>query len=146
MYCQRCQMHPASRQVMDPQGHPHFLCEGCATQVAVFGTLQKMLLPALMKPNLPAQQSCPSCHNTWQELNQLSHLGCPDCYRHFRLALESSLTRLHGQTVHTGRRPAQPAPTPHDPAEELRKQLEQAVAEERYEDAARLRDELKGLS
>ena len=144
MDCQRCQMQPATRQLVDNLGNTHALCEMCATQAQVFGTLQKMLLPALMQPSLPAQQSCPCCHATWQQLNQQSHLGCAQCYRHFRLAIESSLSRLHGQTVHTGRRPARAAGPSEPPTLEwLKIQLDQAVAEERYEDAVGWRDQLR---
>jgi protein arginine kinase activator len=142
MDCQRCQMHPATRQWMDAMGHSYALCEVCLTQVQVFGTLQKMLLPALMPPHLPAQQSCPVCHQTWQELNQLSHLGCPQCYRHFRLSLEPSLARLHGQTLHTGRRPARAAAGAPS-VDWLKEQLDLAVREERYEDAVQWRDQLR---
>ena len=145
MYCQRCQMQPASRTVHDQWGHPHAFCEMFATQVQVFGTLQKMLLPALMQPNLPAQQSCPGCHISWQQLQQQSHLGCPQCYRHFRGALGSTMTRLHGHTQHRGRHPARPAGPEKSSAENLRQQLDQAVAEERFEDAASLRDQLRKL-
>lgn len=144
MYCQRCQMQPAARQWVDGYGQSHALCEMCCTQVQVFGTLQNVLLPALMQPNLPAQQSCPVCHHTWQELNQMSHLGCPQCYRHFRLAIESSLTRLHGQTTHSGRRPARAAGAAPS-AEWVKEQLDLAVSEERYEEAAQWRDQLRSF-
>ncbi|MBN9413987.1 hypothetical protein ABS71_13895 [bacterium SCN 62-11] len=145
MYCQRCQMRPANRTVHDQWGQPHAFCEVCATQVQVFGTLQKMLLPALMQPNLPAQQSCPGCHISWQQLQQQSHLGCPECYRHFRGALAATMSRLHGHTEHRGRHPARPAGPEKPKVETLREQLDQAVSEERFEDAAELRDQLRKL-
>lgn len=148
MYCQRCQIRPATRQWLDDLGQGHPLCEVCAAQVQVFGSLQKMLLPALMQHGLPVPQCCPVCHFTWQDLNQLSHLGCAECYRHFRAAIESSLMRLHGQTVHGGRRPTNPSTSTESPTpspSDLRQQLEQAVAEERYEDAVLLRDQLRRM-
>ena len=138
-------MRPANRTVHDQWGQPHAFCEICATQVQVFGTLQKMLLPALMQPSLPAQQSCPGCHISWQQLQQQSHLGCPECYRHFRGALAATVNRLHGHTEHRGRHPARPAGPEKPKVDTLREQLEQAVAEERFEDAAELRDQLRKL-
>lgn len=141
-------MRPATCQWLDELGQGHALCEVCVAQVQVFGSLQKMLLPALMQQGLPVPQCCPVCHFTWQDLNQLSHLGCAECYRHFRGSIESSLMRLHGQTVHTGRRPRNQHSTAESQppgASELRQQLEQAVAEERYEDAAVLRDQLREM-
>lgn len=143
--CPRCQLRPATRQVIDPFGNPVAVCDQCAAQQQIFGTLSKMLLPALLQPSLPALTACPSCHMNWQRVNQTSQLGCPRCYDHFRVPLEETLARLHGNTHHGGLRPpGPPAPAP-NAAEQLRLELEQAVAEERFEDAARLRDQLRAL-
>lgn len=137
-------MRPATHQLVDPFGNTHGVCEHCAAQSQIFGTLTKMLLPALMQPALPMLAACPHCKITWQRLNQTSHLGCPECYRHFREQLQPTLARLHGNTYHTGRRP-RPAPDSRPQRERLREQLDHAVAEERFEDAAQLRDQLRAL-
>jgi protein arginine kinase activator len=97
-----------------------------------------------MQPSLQLSLSCcRGCGCTWQQLNASSHLGCADCYRHFRPEIEKTVVRLHGHFQHNGRRPKRnPAA---DPAQ-LRQLLAQAVAEERYEEAAQLRDQLRKLS
>lgn len=143
MYCQRCQARPALAQVQDAAGLSWALCEICASQSQVFGSLHKLMLPALTQASPPpAQQSCPSCHQTWHILQQTSHLGCPECYRFFRVPLEAALTRLHGQTVHQGRRPHS---RQERDANWMRQELEKAVAEERFEEAAQWRDRLRSL-
>lgn len=140
-------MRPATCQVLQS-----VLCETCATQIQIFGSLHKLMLPAVMQAGPPATLACPGCHCTWQQLNQASHLGCPDCYRCFRQPIEGALARLHGQTTHQGRRPqrAKGGEEVAPPSENLgrawiKDQLDRAVAEERYEDAARLRDQLRAL-
>lgn len=55
------------------------------------------------------------------------------------------MTRLHGHSQHRGRHPARPAGPEKPKAEGLREQLDQAVAEERFEDAAGFRDQLRKL-
>ena len=60
--------------------------------------------------------------------------------RFFREPLLSTIHRLQGATCHRGRRPGQEVPS-----ERLQQELEAAVAEQRYEDAAKLRDRLRAL-
>jgi protein arginine kinase activator len=112
-------------------------------------------------------QVCPTCKTTFNEFRQHGLLGCPDCYRVFEAQLGPLLERAHdGGIKHAGKlpkrlagggaaTPATPAPQPRpivdldDRAARLRKirrQLDQAVAAEKYEEAAKLRDELKKMS
>ena len=150
--CQRCQQNLASRTVYDSKGQQIFLCESCAQQNE--GTfVHKMLLPVLMGSVQLAATACPSCGTTLQHLHQSSLLGCSDCYRHFRDPLLSTILRMQGAVQHkprpipepTGELPAPPAGaltgTQAPPSiEEMQRQLETAVGQERYEEAARLRD------
>jgi protein arginine kinase activator len=111
---------------------------------------------------------CPTCKTTFNEFRQHGLLGCPDCYRVFESQLGPLLERAHdGGIKHAGKLPkrllgaaapaqrpqVQPQPRPivdlDDRAARLRKirrQLELAVAAEKYEEAAKLRDELKKIS
>jgi protein arginine kinase activator len=124
------------------------------------------------KPATPAPlvkiDTCPSCGTGYLEFRQSGLLGCPECYKAFESQLGPLLERAHeGGTHHTGRLPkragggapntAAPqirvAPPPPSPAElrakkvaQLKKQLDEAVKAEQYEQAAKLRDELRSLS
>jgi protein arginine kinase activator len=84
---------------------------------------------------------------TIDEFRQKGRLGCPRCYEAFRHELMPLLQRIHEAQSHTGRLPAtmaEVAPAPDDRAlSDLRRRLEDAVRGERYEEAARLRDELR---
>ena len=108
---------------------------------------------------------CPACEMTTAEFRMRGRLGCPRCYETFREPLMTVLDRVHDATCHRGRfpgptraaLPADAAPVGDDAPQEsgaserdearakipwLEKQLQVAVDEERYEDAAQLRDEL----
>ncbi|HYE63640.1 MAG TPA: UvrB/UvrC motif-containing protein [Phycisphaerales bacterium] len=111
---------------------------------------------------------CPTCKTTFNEFRQHGLLGCPDCYRVFEAQLGPLLERAHdGGIKHAGKLPkrmlggaAGPAPAAPKPAprpvvdlddraarlRKIRRQLELAVAAEKYEEAAKLRDELKKMS
>ena len=104
------------------------------------------------------EASCPGCGLTASEFRLRVRLGCPRCYEVFRTALLPLLENIHGATQHLGRRPAVDSgpggkagddasmtAQPPSQSEQLHAELTRAVAEERYEDAARLRDQLDRL-
>lgn len=75
-------------------------------------------------------------------------LGCPRCYEVFRSDLMPLLQRIHEAQTHRGRLPGRTVSSPAAPVEDralsdLRRRLEDAVRGERYEEAARLRDDLR---
>lgn len=145
LFCQRCQSRPAITQVADSQGVPWSLCAACAGQGQVPAGFQILMLPALTYATpSPARPCCPACRQHWQVIQESSRLGCPECYRFFRQPLKGILQRLHGQTRHRGRSPGRESQT-EEKSDWLRQQLQQAIADERYEDAANWRDKLRQL-
>ncbi len=116
------------------------------------------------------QSACPTCKLTFAEFKQQGMLGCPDCYRAFEGQLLPLLERAQeGGQEHAGKRPRRmtmsgsltPAPQPVLAAPKtppalpsadrervlatMRKALESAVAQEKYELAAKIRDQIKGV-
>lgn len=110
--------------------------------------------------------ACPECGFTRAHLKKIGRMGCPECYRTFADDLDAMLRAMHKGTRHVGKAPGKPAPpvstsgvkrrppveeappaavNPKKRAAELKSAIEKAVADERYEDAARLRDEMRGL-
>jgi protein arginine kinase activator len=159
--CQRCQQRAATRRYFDTMGNEVDLCEACAAEpeghsgrgaFSGFAVSQKMLLPVLITPMHPVQQACPSCGTTLKDLRQSSLLGCADCYRFFREPLLGTLRQLHGAVTHQGRgpcaaprQPGQLRPSLEDQLKGLRDTLERAVVDERYEDAAKARDQIRAI-
>ncbi len=104
--------------------------------------------------------ACPACGLLFRQFRETGRLGCEACYETFAARLAPLIARAHeGATHHVGRGPcrggelppALPAPPRAPPAEllrrvnELRAQLEAAIACEQYERAATLRDQLRRL-
>lgn len=82
------------------------------------------------------------------EYRKVNLLGCPHDWTHFAEELASLVRHWHGADRHQGRRPgdaATPSDTRAQQRADLAARLAAAVADERYEDAARLRDELRRL-
>jgi len=80
----------------------------------------------------------------YSAFERTGRLGCAQCYHDFAEQLRPVLQRIHGNIQHEGRKPAHWENTPEQP-EELRQKMEEAVADENFEDAAKYRDELRTL-
>jgi len=98
------------------------------------------LSPAEDRPEI----TCSGCGMTYEEFRQGGRLGCAACYEAFGSQLDRLLKRIHGATSHTGKAPvvSGPGPTAAEEMAQLRRDLDNAVAEEAYERAAQLRDRI----
>lgn len=149
------------------------LCEACAAQQGIAAQpnvpLEKLMSniwlahqqQATVKvPGATRVPVCPTCHMTFTDFRQNGLMGCPDCYRAFEAQMVGLLERAHeGGSAHVGKRPKRVGGTvgPDSPrvqpaVEEraervkmIRAKLDEAVKAEKYEAAAKLRDELKKI-
>ncbi len=110
-----------------------------------FGSLWNDMLGAPSATLLGAERKCPTCGMTERELRQTGRVGCPDCYSTFADILKPYVQKLHGATRHIGAAPAGAEQPKADPVEALKAQLKEAIGKEEYEQAARLRDEIRRL-
>lgn len=94
------------------------------------------------------QETCPTCGMTFFEFRANSRLGCPDDYRVFEKQLTPVLINIHGENHHTGKVPkrfGEPESRRLTGLIRMRKELEEAVTAEKYEEASILRDQIKNL-
>ena len=92
-------------------------------------------------------KSCPGCGAVWGDLLKSSKAFCPECYTTFLEELRPTLRSLHGNVTHVGRAPAgrRAQKEKRDRLTALKTQLGEAIKEEKFEEAAKLRDEIRGL-
>lgn len=90
---------------------------------------------------------CPECGFTIDDLRKVRRFGCGKCYTVFAEEVAPMLRGMHKGMSHIGKVPEglMESHTRHQRLEELRKNLEQAIASESYEIAAGLRDEIRTL-
>ncbi|MEO6596240.1 MAG: UvrB/UvrC motif-containing protein [Planctomycetota bacterium] len=164
-YCTACQKAIATIVIMDLSegavtGSQH-VCGPCAEQLGVAPAkappkfspeMLEDLLGGFKSPKSSSArtsraEACPGCGLTPGDFRSKGRLGCPRCYDVFRHDLMPLLQRIHEAQSHRGRLPglmAAPAAAPDErKLSELRRRLEDAVRGERYEEAARLRDDLR---
>tara|TARA_B100000959_G_scaffold278097_1_gene335793 strand:+ start:177 stop:668 length:492 start_codon:yes stop_codon:yes gene_type:complete len=99
-------------------------------------------------PEMQDQTSCPDCGMTIAQYKESSLLGCPTCYKRFEEQLAHVIANVQdNHTQHVGRAPSTASEdlSRHLTVRRLLKQLEKAVTQEQYEEAAVLRDELRKL-
>lgn len=97
---------------------------------------------------IPALNSkCDQCGTTFEEFSRNGQIGCPNCYKAFGNRLSSPLKQFHGNTEHIGK-----IPSSHKTEiginkriKQLESELNQDVANQNFEHAAVLRDEIKKL-
>lgn len=144
---------PSSHQ--DFEVHEQHLCQECAQtlnlpQSSIKGPAQdlwKQLLHVAQSRRRDASVACPDCGMTLLEFRQKGRMGCPKDYEVFGAHTRELLERIHGATRHVGRAPGQDqaAAERQRRMSELQRELESAIRQEAYEQAARLRDQLKSL-
>ena len=90
---------------------------------------------------------CASCGMTYGEFNHVGKFGCPDCYEAFKEEIPPLLRRIHGHSKHVGKVPNRGTGVFRTATQvkRLRQHLQKLVQEERYEEAAKVRDEIRAL-
>lgn len=112
------------------------------------------------------QSKCTTCGMTFDEFLNKGKFGCSNCYSTFENKLDEVIKQIHGAKKHIGRKvrrlekanekimekqkeekveKEEPIDEKQEKINTLKKQLREAVSKENYEEAAKLRDEIKGL-
>ncbi len=86
--------------------------------------------------------TCPACGFSSEDLRKIGRLGCPKCYDVFEEMLSDVIKDCQKGPRHTGKVPSAMVSLRRRRLEEA---LDDAVKEERFEEAAKLRDQIKSL-
>ena len=93
---------------------------------------------------------CPVCKTTLREFKSSGVLGCPNCYDMFREEISNIIKRIapfetHKQDIIKTKQTKAEKPSKEEQIKALREQMKQAVSEERYEDAAKIKKQITKL-
>lgn len=93
------------------------------------------------------RKTCPVCGISFAEFRQTGRLGCAYDYVCFQSDLEPLLYNIHGSKVHRGKRPTRKSGSPDRQHEliQLRREMAEAIAKEKYERAGELRDRIQSI-
>ncbi len=159
MLCDLCSKNQATvhlTEIIDNQMTELHLCEECARQKSIhieqeFGLAD--LLAGLAEFGKPQEEKeivklkCPFCSLTFDDFKKIGRLGCSQCYNTFRQHLTSLLKRIHGSSRHVGKSPVKLAKLVKKSmdSQELRNKLQKAIEAEEFEEAVKIRDQIKEL-
>jgi protein arginine kinase activator len=171
MLCQQCNQRDATvhfTKIVNHDKQEYHLCETCARERGDFMMMKGLggsgfsfhnLLSGLLgfeqgagqvvgQPAAVSQHRCGTCGLSYQQFAQVGRFGCSDCYKYFSGKLEPLLRRIHGgATSHTGKVPLRGGVQikQRRQLETLRKELQQKIQHEQFEEAAVLRDRIREL-
>lgn len=155
MLCQHCNKNDANmhmKRIINGRAAEVHLCADCARSLGYgeafsgFGLgFSDFLGDFLLKGEHPSNSArCPSCGKSFEEIAKDGKMGCAECYAAFYDKLLPSLQRIHGKSTHIGKRPAD-AFNNTDNLEYLEQRLQEAVREQDFESAVKIRDEINGI-
>ena len=150
--CDECGTNPANvhvTQIAPDKTVVLHLCEECARRRGLAVGIDTQAPPKgqASKVDEKAETPCPRCGLTFIQFREQGRLGCPACYESFGEEIDRMLSEMHGSCEHKGKqyhRARAARATNHELAR-LRADLADAIREEKFEEAARLRDTLKSL-
>jgi protein arginine kinase activator len=157
MKCQYCGKNEAEYQFTITVGMhqiERYLCADCAKQLGyesegTFLSFDQLFSDFLSETPQKQEKGiiCPRCGSVWSEIRATGKVGCAECYRVFADRLLPYVQKLYGSTNHVGRIPNQVAQVQEAEMSiaRLQMQLDAAVAEQNYEQAAVYRDEIRAL-
>lgn len=164
MLCEKCHQKQATvhmQQIINGTKTEMHLCQDCSTNMdspisieALFNGLLGSFLS--MAPDKQSNHNthsaryepCPTCGMTYGDFqNAGGKFGCANCYRAFSRELESIFKNVQASSKHEGKFPQKSGREMFQKreAERLRILMREAIEGENFEEAARLRDEVRIL-
>ncbi|MFF2912609.1 UvrB/UvrC motif-containing protein [Paenibacillus sp. NPDC057934] len=167
MLCQECGAKPATlhfTKIVNGEKTEFHICESCAREKGelIPGTAGGFSIHSLLSGLLDLEGAgkektaasrntqslqCENCGMTYSQFSKLGRFGCSSCYKYFNSALDPLFKRVHGSTAHVGKIPKRAGARIvfRRQIDELKLQLQQSIAQEEFETAAHLRDQIREL-
>ncbi len=161
MLCQSCSKNMATthiKTIVNGEFKEYMLCPQCAKElgymnlfddfVSDFGNFWGSFLGKPYENNLlPKTKRCDFCGSSFNDIVNSGKVGCAHCYETFYNEMLPTIQRIHGSTTHKGRISSgeNPEAKAQNEIKELRLKLSQAIKNEEFEEAAKLRDKIKEM-
>lgn len=175
MKCTHCHEKEANthyKRIINGHKEEMYLCEDCARELGIAEEFdfEPFTLDSFFGNLLGTGESvfnaltgvdrCTYCGTTLNDIINTGRVGCSHCYDRFERRLAPSIERLHGKTKHIGKtihyteepeaeaaETAEPKTEASQPEtrESLKAEMKKAIQEQRFEDAAVIRDKIKAL-
>lgn len=162
MLCENCGKREATthiKHVENGEARQLDLCSECASNLGYdeifggFGFNLSELFTNFFGDNTARLSDkavrCEKCGASFNEIVNSGKVGCAECYRTFYNKLLPSVRQIHGKATHLGKTPTNlqkiEKPSKEETVKRLTKELQSAVEEQNFEQAAVLRDRINQL-
>lgn len=161
MLCQSCFEKTATTHIktmLNGVFKEYMLCPECAKKLGYmnffedFGTnfgnfLGNFLDNSTEKNAISQDKKCKLCGSSFRDIVNTGKVGCAHCYEVFYDEIIPSIHKIHGNTKHIGRMSASENSKSKfvNEVDELKLKLAQAIEKQEFEEAAKLRDKIKGI-
>ena len=159
MLCEKCGKNIATTHICSVIGGvktEKYLCADCAANEGVTdfkdltlgGMLSSMFGDFLPLNSSTKEVACECCGSTFSDIAKRGKAGCPQCYKTFYSELLPYIKRVHGSVKHIGKTQnttQSETQKAEDTVSSLKEQLAKLVKEERFEEAAELRDRIRKM-
>lgn len=161
MLCQECKEKQATvhmTKIINGHKSERHLCEDCAKQQEDFTGISPFSVNDLIASFMDLSSShsaftdnrrvkCPVCNMDYYEFKKSGLFGCRECYKQFSKELAPILRKIQGSTEHSGKIPKRSGTDIflRRQIRSLKEDLKKAVQAEAFEEAARLRDQIREL-
>ena len=162
MLCEKCNINEATVLVQENyngEKREKRLCAKCAEETyqgISFDALLQGFLNNFMSAGNPQEpktaaavtfRKCPMCGMTIDRIQKIGKVGCPKCYETFKPELSLAIKSIQGVSQHVGKFPRRGAALlgKERKIDALKTELREKIKDENFEDAARIRDEIKAL-
>lgn len=158
MLCSNCKINTANffyTQNINGSETSIALCKNCAAKKGITGSMVSPLFNSFLGTKIAGSKEtsakkCSLCALTFNDILSMGKVGCPECYNTFKKELEPTIRSIHGSAKHIGSSPNKNTTTDIikkelTQGELLRERLSEAIKCENYEEAAKIRDEIKAL-
>lgn len=156
MLCQKCKINNASVKIIrnvNGDIKEYYLCPSCAEGegMSLGGMIYKDIIPDsffnILASDSLSGHTCKTCGLTYLEFKADPKFGCEDCFSSFSKMLPNMIKDIQGAVNHTGKIPKRSGGEilKKKKISDIRAELNKAVAEENFELAAKLRDEIRNL-
>ena len=150
MLCEKCGKNTATvlyTQIINGQKSTLNICSACASEESIFDNFGSLLSFGTREQT--TNIVCPCCNMTLSEFARRGKAGCGMCYTTFRKHAGAMLRKIHGTQKHTQTEIKESLHKSEEITKEvnetdlLREKMAKAIAEENFEEAARLRDQIR---
>ena len=149
MICSNCGKNNASityKQNINGKKITLNLCDNCAHEIGIFNSFDDIFSPMILDFEyvLPEEIKCKKCGYTLSKYRSTGLFGCDECYKTFKKEIDEILLKIQGKNRQI-KEEKNIKKENINQVDKLKQELQELVNQEKFEEAAVIRDKIKDL-